>query len=200
MQKKPGHSKPEEAEITVLLRTLRIEVTQEANFEERFMYDFRERLAREAVCRPARALLWEHLLHMLTNVGKRRLLWGGASVTAAVCVVVMALQPGAGEGSSLAAKADVRYSATPTFAPPVMANNTASAEDVARIIVNRRAARKSYAEQPVFPSLSEDVASSLGMVEEQEPASSSYYILPDIGSGFLKSGVELPEVPLPFVL
>lgn len=77
----PSHNQSpiEYEEIRVLLRTLRIEATPEANFEERFLWDFRERLAREAVCRPARALLWEHVLQAIHNLGGRKLAWSLSS-------------------------------------------------------------------------------------------------------------------------
>lgn len=81
MENEPPHTrrKVDPQEIRILLSALRVEATPEAHFEERFLYDFRERLAHEAVCRPARTLLWEHLLMLLDNLGGRRLALGASS-------------------------------------------------------------------------------------------------------------------------
>lgn len=196
MQKVPGQ-KPDDAEITLLLRTLRIEVSHEANFEERFMYDFRERLAREAVCRPARLLLWEHLLHLLTNVGRRRIWWSSASAAALLCVCAVAWYqsvPG-GEGSRFSRA----RTAASAFTPPVISGDAASAEDVAHIIVNRRAARKSYAEQLMVSRLPEGESYSLGMAEEPESAALYNEAMPLPGSPYAEGEWSLPEMPLPGV-
>lgn len=69
-----------EAELVRLLSSLRVEATPEASFEERFLYDLHEKVAREAVCRPARALLWEHLLQLFTNFGPRKLAYGASTL------------------------------------------------------------------------------------------------------------------------
>ena len=88
-----------EEEMIALLRTLRVEATREDHFEERFVCDFHERMAREAVCRPARRLFWEHLVHAVRNVLRpRRLLWGSAAVgVPALAAVVALLATGSGE-------------------------------------------------------------------------------------------------------
>lgn len=99
MEKESSHTQPaiEHEEISVLLRSLRIEATPEAHFEERFVYDFRERLIREAACRPARALLWEHLLQLINNLGGRRLAWSLSSFSVgAICMGVVFTQYGGG--------------------------------------------------------------------------------------------------------
>lgn len=88
----------EHDEISVLLRTLRIEATPEAHFEERFVYDFRERLAREIVCRPARALVWEHLLQIINNLGGRRLAWSLSSFGVGALCMGMIFWQHAGAG------------------------------------------------------------------------------------------------------
>ena len=51
-----------EDDIVSLLAALRQEPHPEANFEDRFVHDFRDRVARYAVTRPARKVLWEHIL------------------------------------------------------------------------------------------------------------------------------------------
>ncbi len=73
-----GSHTDEEMTLAALLASLKEEATPEAHFEERFLYDFHERVAREAVCCPARHRLWEHAMQMLANFGARRLA-GGAS-------------------------------------------------------------------------------------------------------------------------
>lgn len=73
-------SREAEAELVQLLASLRVEATPEASFEERFLYDLHEKVAREAVCRPARALLWEHLLQLFTNFGPRKLAYGASTL------------------------------------------------------------------------------------------------------------------------
>lgn len=71
-----------ETELVALMASLRLEATPEANFEERFLYDFHERVAREAVCRPARKLLWEHIRQFLSNFGGRKLAYGASTLGA----------------------------------------------------------------------------------------------------------------------
>jgi len=73
-------SREEEAELVHLLSSLRMEATPEASFEERFLYDLREKVAREAVCRPARLLLWEHLMQLFTNLGSRKIACGASTL------------------------------------------------------------------------------------------------------------------------
>ncbi len=69
-----------DTELLALLSSLKVEATPEADFESRFLYDFHERIARESVCRPARRLLWEHLLQYLSNFGRRRLAYGASTL------------------------------------------------------------------------------------------------------------------------
>ncbi len=74
-----------EDDIVSLLSTLRQEPHPEANFEDRFVHDFRERVARYAVTRPARKVLWEHILLRLTNIGKFK--WACGATTLGVGVL-----------------------------------------------------------------------------------------------------------------
>lgn len=67
-------------QLAQLLVSLRVTATPEADFEERFLYDFHERIARETVCCPARYRLLEHLQQMLLNFGPRRLAYGASSL------------------------------------------------------------------------------------------------------------------------
>lgn len=76
-------------DLVCLLRTLRAESTPEAQFEERFIYNFRERVEREAVCRSARSVFWEHLRMFLENVGIGRIALGVSTFgMGALCVGV----------------------------------------------------------------------------------------------------------------
>ena len=43
-----------EEQLVALLATLRVEPVEEADFESRFLSEFHDRVAREAVCCPAR--------------------------------------------------------------------------------------------------------------------------------------------------
>ncbi len=71
-----------ETDLVALLTSLRKEATPEAHFEERFLYDFHERIAREAVCRPARTLLWEHVRQFLSNLVGRKLAYSASTLGA----------------------------------------------------------------------------------------------------------------------
>lgn len=94
-------SRTTEEELTQLLALLRVEPVAEADYEERFLANFHERIAREAVCRPARTLLWEHLKQVLANVGMRKWAYAASTcaLTALVAVGIYAHQP---EGAPLA--------------------------------------------------------------------------------------------------
>lgn len=76
-----------DARLVALLATLKQDVTPEAGFEDRFLYDFHERVARETVCCPAHRRLWEHLLQYLCNFGMRRLAYGASTLS--VCAVAV---------------------------------------------------------------------------------------------------------------
>ncbi len=69
-----------EADLVALLASLRVEPTPEADFEERFLYDFHDRVAREMVCCSARRRVWEHVVQLLTNFGRRRLVYGASTL------------------------------------------------------------------------------------------------------------------------
>ncbi len=73
-------NREKEVELVHLLSSLRLEATPEASFEERFLYDLHEKVAREAVCRPARLLLWEHLMQLFTNFGSRKIACGASTL------------------------------------------------------------------------------------------------------------------------
>ena len=94
-----------EADIVALLASLRKEATPEAHFEERFLYDFHDRVAREAVCRPARKLLWEHIRQFVSNLGRRKLAYGASTLGAgAIALGLFNMPAGEGELSRIASR------------------------------------------------------------------------------------------------
>ncbi len=81
-----------ESELIGLLASLKVEPAPETDFEGRFLYDLRERLARESVCCSARSLLWAHVRQMLANFGPRKLAYGASTLgLGALAVGVFAL-------------------------------------------------------------------------------------------------------------
>lgn len=88
----------EEEEIIKMLSRLRVEPAPEADFESRFLADFKNRMARDSVTRPARTLLWEHVRQFLDNIGGVRR-WAMVSTSlAAVAFVAVALMSGQPDG------------------------------------------------------------------------------------------------------
>lgn len=77
---KTNTSELNEDDIVSLLAGLKMEPHPEANFEDRFVHDFRERVARYAVTRPARKVLWEHILLRLTSIGKMKYAYGATTL------------------------------------------------------------------------------------------------------------------------
>ncbi len=82
-----------EAQLLSLLAALKVEETPEANFEERFLHDFHNRVVRETVCCPAHLRAWEHILQYLTNFGKKRLLFGASTLGVGVIAMGMVIVP-----------------------------------------------------------------------------------------------------------
>lgn len=71
-----------EEELTSLLSDLKIDAAPEADFESRFLHDFRERVAADAVTKSARSLLWDHIKMMFSNMGKQKWAFGATSLCA----------------------------------------------------------------------------------------------------------------------
>ena len=88
-----------EEQLVAILATLRIEQTPEADFESRFLAEFHERVAREAVCCPARRHLLTHLWQFFENVGKGRFVFGASALGFAVFVVCFSLVPSSMTGT-----------------------------------------------------------------------------------------------------
>lgn len=99
------HGQDAEAELIAMLAGLKMEATPEADFEGRFLYDFHEHIAQEAVCRPARKLLWEHLLQRLNNIGGRKIAYSASTLGLGALAVGFFAFPSASKDSSLATAA-----------------------------------------------------------------------------------------------
>ncbi len=103
---KTGTDGISEAELVTLLVSLKVEPAPEADFEERFLCDLRERVARESVCCPARRLLWDHILQVFANFGPRRLAYGASTLGLGVLAAGYFALPGETEpaGAAVAAQ------------------------------------------------------------------------------------------------
>lgn len=77
-----------DARLSDLLAMLKQEPEPEANFEERFLYNFKERLAQELVRKPARSFLWEHIATFLGH--RRAMAYGTASAAGALALAIVA--------------------------------------------------------------------------------------------------------------
>lgn len=171
-------------ELVVLLRTLRVEAVAEAHFEERFLVEFRERLAREAVCRPARTLLWEHLVQMVTNMGRRRLAWGVSAVTlSAVCLSMLML-----------------YQERPTHTArsmrlQMLMPEASSSEDVVRTPVYSHTMPKNYTDRILAsrPANSSAYWKWVGGVDELEPAKFPF-ATPSVAAGTEHDSSFTPDI------
>lgn len=94
MNKSPHQQTPvTEEQLLALLATLRVEQTPEADFEGRFLCEFHERVAREAVCCPARRHLLAHVLQMLENIGRGRFAFGASALGIGLVVLCFTLLP-----------------------------------------------------------------------------------------------------------
>lgn len=137
-------SKVDDGELVALLASLRVESAPEADFEARFLHDLRERIAREVVCCPARTLLWEHIIHFLTNLGRRRRLAFGATACGAfaLCSAYFAWSSGG--------KPDAHAEATLTnrFESTLSALKPGVAKDVTRISVGNPSSARAEVSSP----------------------------------------------------
>lgn len=138
MEKRASNKEADDEELVIMLRALRVEATPEAHFEERFLFEFHERLAQEAVSRPARTLLWEHLMQILGNFGRRRIIWGTSALgIGALCLSVLVWEP----EHRVHKKKAFSVMAVP------MPEESASSDDVVRTTVRARSTRKNYTER-----------------------------------------------------
>ncbi len=101
-----------EAQLLTLLASLKVEETPEANFEERFLYDFHNGIARETVCCPAHLRAWEHILQYLTNFGKKRLLFGASTLGVGALAMGIMIVPSSDESASTRVQVAKRFDDT----------------------------------------------------------------------------------------
>lgn len=125
---KPTHSRIPESEeqLVALLATLRVEPAEELDFEGRFLSEFHDRVAREAVCCPARRHLFAHLLQLLENFGRGRLAFGASALGLVSVAVGFAMYPA--ENAAAGTTAAVAKVDAPQQAPlllPALSNDLA---------------------------------------------------------------------------
>lgn len=180
MEKDTPHTQqtPEHEELIVLLQCLRIEATPEAHFEERFIYDFHERLAHAAVTRSARSLMWEHLLHLLDNLGGRRLAWSLSSFgVGALCMGVLFWQyGGAGKRALVGQVWESASALRPGASQDVVCTNV------------QRCKRKAYTERLMAARLSEPSY----LASEDEMEAPSYYFSTSTAAEDSGLGISIP--------
>lgn len=116
MQPQPRTSVSEE-QLVALLATLRVEQTPEADFEGRFLAEFHERVAREAVCCPARRHLFAHLVQFFENVGKGRFAFGASALGLGVFAVCFSLFPSSWTGAETQAAVTPEKRSAPLLIP-----------------------------------------------------------------------------------
>lgn len=106
-----------EEQLVALLATLRVEQTPEADFEARFLAEFHDRVAREAVCCPARRHLFAHLLQFFENVGKGRFAFGASALGLGVVAVCFSVFPSAWSGAETQAAVTHEKQISPLLIP-----------------------------------------------------------------------------------
>lgn len=107
-----------DVQLVQLLATLRVVETPEAHFEERFLYDFHERVACAAVVRPARYQFWEHLMQALTNFGGRRIAYGASTLGVGALAMGFFAIPGEENHPTVAGNALSRFDSSITTLTP----------------------------------------------------------------------------------
>lgn len=183
MEKEPPHNRQisEHEELIVLLRSLRIEATAEAHFEERFVYDFHERLVHEAVSRSARSLMWEHILHILDNIGGRRLAWSLSSFgVGALCMGVLFWQHGGAGKRALASQEWALGGSAPTLRP-------GASQDVVCTSV-QHSKRKAFTERLMAARLSEPTY----LAAEDDAEAPAYYFSTSTAAEDIGPGISIP--------
>ena len=106
-----------EEQLVALLATLRVTTTEEADFEGRFLNEFHERVAREAVCCPARRRLFAHLLQIVDNFGRGRLAFGASAAGLCVLAAVYAMYPAGQTGTDTTASVAAELQKSPLVLP-----------------------------------------------------------------------------------
>lgn len=106
-----------EEQLVALLATLRVEPVEEADFESRFLSEFHDRVAREAVCCPARRHLFSHLVQLVHNFGRGRLAFGASAMGLGLVAVCFALYPAEQTGIETTTATAVERHAAPLLLP-----------------------------------------------------------------------------------
>ena len=106
-----------EEQLVAMLATLRVTATEEADFESRFLCEFHERVAREAVCCPARRHLFAHLLQMMDNLGRGRLAFGASAMGLGVLAIGYAMYPAGTVGTDTTASVASESHTSPLVLP-----------------------------------------------------------------------------------
>lgn len=116
---KPTHTivTVSEENLVALLSTLKVHSTEEADFEGRFLCEFHERVAREAVCCPARRHMFAHLMQQLQNFGRGRLAFGASTLGLGLLAICYAAYPTGKAGVETAASLAVDRQAAPLLIP-----------------------------------------------------------------------------------
>ncbi len=112
-----------EAQLLSLLASLKVEETPEADFEERFLYDFHNRVVRETVCCPAHLRAWEHVLQYLTNFGKKRILFGASTLGVGVLAMGMMIVPSTDDSADARVLVAKRFDDTVSSLVPGLARD-----------------------------------------------------------------------------
>ncbi len=118
-----------EEQLVALLATLKVERVEEADFEGRFLAEFHERVAREAVCCPARRHLFAHIVQLMDNFGRGRLAFGASAMGISLVAVGFALYPTEQAGVDTAAALAVDKYKTP-LQLPALSNDLADCTSV----------------------------------------------------------------------
>lgn len=123
MMMEEGSHTDAETRLLMMLASMKEEATPEAAFEERFLYDFHERVAREAVCCPARHRVWEHVQQMLANFGLRRIAYGASTLGIGALAVGYVAMPDGGAPPRAMAAAHERFERTVSSFAPALARD-----------------------------------------------------------------------------
>lgn len=116
---KPSHpiDSFSEEKLVALLSTLKVEPAEESDFEGRFLYEFHERVAREAVCCPARRHLFAHIMQQIHNFGRGRLAFGASTLGLGVLAICYAAYPTGKAGAETAATVAMERQSSPLLIP-----------------------------------------------------------------------------------
>lgn len=204
--KKTSGTELSEDDIVSLLSSLRQEPHPEANFEDRFVHDFRERVARYAVTRPARKVLWEHILLRLTNIGKLK--WACGATTLGVGVLAAGFfswpSDNAAEQNRLApaiGSARVVAKASPSDVQPVVVESSFELESSQFLLptwnINEVASAQGYSFDTM--SSSRIVAPSTATVDKAPGVldNGSYIIYPGVATPVMLTPVQHKQITLP---